>query len=196
MLVSTFDGSVWSVDPNGNFRMLASNVGKTFGRTISECLDVAPSNFGPISGKLIVGSQSAQRLYAIANDGNITTVKFTLPGFDKEMPTLDNEQCHFLNHNVNISNPIAGMYISFFSQGPKGNNSSILKASSDAFAPYAGSLIVSDESGIISSIGYNATGKKYVIQGYPLANFAIPNLGTNSKWEGFVFVDNMAEISN
>ena len=175
--------------------MIASNVGRTFGTTISECLDVAPSNFGSISGKLIVGSQSAENLYAIANDGKIATINFTLPGFNEEMPTLDNEQCHFLK-SVNISNPISGMYISLFNQKQEWNTSSILKASSDAFAPYAGSLIVSDEGGIISSIGYNATSKKYVIQGYPLANMEVPNLGTYSKWEGFVFVNNMTEISN
>jgi hypothetical protein len=195
LLVSTNDGSVWVIDHTGNFKLLASNIGKTFGSSIPECLDVAPTDFGPNSGKLIVGSQRAEKVYAISNDGNISIMKFQLPGFDTEFPTLDNEQCHFLPHYINITNPINGMYIARFTQTATGNNSSILKASADLFTPYAGSLIVTAENGVVASIGYNATSKRYVIEGFP-TDFEKPSHGTHNKWEGFVFVNNIAQMSN
>jgi hypothetical protein len=195
LLATTLDGSVWIIDHNGNFKIIASNVGRTFGRTISECLYVAPADFGPNSGKLIVGSQSAQKVYAIANDGNISTMEFQLPGVDTPFPTFDNEQCQFLIDNINTINPASGKYIAFYSQGPAGNESSIIKASADAFSPYAGSLIVTDETGVVSSIPYNVTSKKYVIQGYS-TDFEKPNHGTDKKCEGFVFLNNIDQISN
>jgi hypothetical protein len=195
LLASTNDGSIWIINYKGDFKLLASHMGH-----IPECLDVAPTNFGPNSGKLIVGSQVASKIYAISKSGYISTMKFVLPLDDKGTSTfnligLDNEQCHFLPHHINRTDPISGMYITKFSQGPGGNKSSILKAPSVAFTPYAGSLILTDEHGVVSSILYNSTSNAYVIQGYP-TDLEKPGEGSYNKWEGFVFVNNATQISN
>ena len=75
--------------------------------------------------------------------------------------TLDNEMCHFLPSNINVTNPMSGMYVTSLSN----NASSILMAPANDFVPYSWSLIVNDKNWYITSIAYNASSKAYVIQG-------------------------------
>lgn len=61
LLVSTGVGSIWTLDYKGNSKLLASKIGDrfniVFGTEILECLDVAPADFGPFRGTLMVGAR-------------------------------------------------------------------------------------------------------------------------------------------
>lgn len=188
LIASTNDGSVWTINHRGEFKLLASKLG-----AILECLEVAPPDFGPISGKLIVGSQDAYKIYSISKAGEISPLKFVLSPIGNINPA--NEHCHFLPRHINISNPTSGMYISFFELNSIGNKSSILKAPMKAFAKYPGSFILTDETGIVSAITFDSTTKNYVIRDNPAA-FEAPRSGAHYKWEGSVFVNNATQISD
>ena len=112
-----------------------------------------------------------------------------MPDIDLEFDVLDNEMCHFLPPTINDADPMNGMYITLL----MGNTSSILKVPAHYFTPYTGCLIVSDESGIISSLAFNASSGTYVLQGYPIG---LADVMPPDKYEGFVFISNTNEISN
>ena len=124
LIVSTGDGSIWTLDYKGNSKLLASKIGDplflAFGSEILECLDVAPANFGPYGGTLIVGAQHASKLYSISKSGEVSPISFVIE--QQTSDTALNEQCHFLPSRVNTTDRMSGMYISFFSQGSGGNN--------------------------------------------------------------------------
>ncbi len=68
MVITGFDGSVYTVDSNGNSKLLA-NVG-----THVEGPAVAPSNFAPYAGQIMVGAEDANTVFAISPSGSVSSV--------------------------------------------------------------------------------------------------------------------------
>jgi hypothetical protein len=190
LLAATDDGSIWKIDYTGGVKLLTpgSNVG---GRP--ECIDVAPTDFGPNGGKLIVGSESTGRISAITKSGEVS-ILLNFAGKP--------EHCNFLPHYINTTNPLNGMYIMAssikrLSQDnikPAANTSQVLKVSASSFIPYAGSLIFTDEYAgkSIKAITYNKTDGHYIFQGIGSSGGGDQDIA----FEGFAFVNNMAQMSD
>jgi hypothetical protein len=182
LMASTDDGSIWKIDYRGNFKLLGSNIG---GRP--ECIHVVPKNFGPYGGNLIVGSEKTGSVYAVTNDGKISSFLSYKPGL---------EHCGFLPRQINLTDPFSGLYVMAANNEPDGGNSMIFKIPSSKLVPYAGSLILADEYSTrnIIAVTYNRHISQYILQ--PIISEVSIGPNVTTALEGFVFVNNVTESSS
>lgn len=126
MLVTTGAGDVYKVDSAGAPTLLA-RVGED-----TEGMDIAPSNWGPFAGQLLVTSEGSGALRFISSTGTITNSGVSVAAA---------ETVSFVPSNLgNSGNPLEGFYVANYPVD-------IQKADTSQFTAFKGDAIVTSEFG-------------------------------------------------
>jgi hypothetical protein len=162
MLVSTTSGGIYKVDHTGAVSLLAS-VGAD-----AEGMDIAPSDWGPFAGDLMVTSETLNTMELISPGGVVTPTGLSLPGAETvgAIPTtLDN------------SNPLFGFYVANYPLD-------IQFASANQFITQGllGDVIVTDEFGGSTAWDIHWNGSSFVRTPFSFTGNSI------SQFEDGIFV--------
>ncbi|MGC6509345.1 MAG: hypothetical protein ACON4U_13075 [Myxococcota bacterium] len=107
LIVATTNGEVWRVDESGNPIFLVDlNVHLEGLVTIPD----APVRYGPLAGRIIVGSETEGRMYAVAADG---TYDIYTPGVNIEDIDLISPRENFFGVNYGSSRLLGASYADF-----------------------------------------------------------------------------------
>jgi|SRR5579872_4370715 len=150
MLVTTAGGDIYKLDSAGNATLLASVHEDTEG------LDIAPSNWGPFAGQLLVSSEGSGALRFISPTGTVTDTGIRVPAA---------ETVSFVPSNLgNSGNPLEGFYVANYPFD-------VQKAGASQFTSFKGDAIITSEFGsnaplwLVSFNGTNA-----VLDSSPIGN--------------------------
>ena len=140
MLVTTFNGNIYTVDTLGVAKLLAST-----GQVI-EGIDFAPGGFGPVGGQVVVASETASTLFAISPGGVVTNLGVSITSA---------EEIGFVPANLGLGGSVEGFYAAGYPSYGIG------KADASQFAGMLGDAIVTGELGTnadpVSDVHWNGT---------------------------------------
>ena len=143
MIVTTFDGRVFTIDSNANVVFVAQVPGALEGP------DVAPLTFGPLGGNVFAADEATHQIWAVSPTGAVTSVA----GF------FAAESVHFIPNNVCSFGTSGGAFFSAIFP------SAIYKFAPTDFTGLGGSMIVTSEGGGSSLLQFNTN------TGYTLSPF-------------------------
>jgi hypothetical protein len=170
MLVSTNLGDIYSFDPTGHASLIASLHADTEG------LDIAPSNWGPYAGDLMVASEALNTVELVSPTGVVTPTGLSIPIA---------ETVSFVPLNLGASgNPLEGFYVANYPVN-------VQKAGASQFTNFLGDAIVTSEDGSNSRIWgvhYAGGGSEFVLS-------LIGNLPNQSEDGIFVTAQRLAEVA-
>jgi hypothetical protein len=171
MLVTTGAGDVYKVNSAGTPTLLAS-VGED-----TEGMDIAPSNWGPFSGQLLVASEGSGSLRFISPTGTIT---------NSGVSVAEAETVSFVPSNLgNSGNPLEGFYVANYPFD-------IQKADASQFAAFKGDAIVTSEFGSNAPLSHLFfDGTKVVLD----PNNPVGNLPNQSEDGIFVTAQRIGDIN-